>query len=432
MGALLVTFSCVSQPSSTSSTGSSNTQSVTARPDEMEFTGGGSSPSLLEAMRLAKVEAVKQGVIEIIGSSSEKSNKAKLDEVIYSSKNVGGYATLKGDAKKDKSGDNYIYEGTFVVKLKAIEASLKAHGIIEGGKKTDAQVAVEKELDADAEKDKEEPLKDEEVYAKLTKDEEAFVKKYVDKMSFLVYQVEGTDEEPKYLKGGISAANDYLVSNGRKTFDLAQVEKLKEDQALVHEEATGESLSITQWIAQKLNADVYIELDGLTKGSTEAGSKYYGSANIQMKAYEASTGDLVGSVVYNTTSRTISKISEDDARLLAMQSTVRAKVMPELFKQINDKMVENLKNHGIRYEVIIQNPPADRVMTRLWSKLKAKIRSYDSVSQSKSESKFSVYYIGTIDDLKAEFYDAVESVPELESMEAVMSRGKSITFNSGL
>jgi hypothetical protein len=435
--AFLAAISCVSQsPSTRTTSASNNTSTAPSFPDEKEYQGGGSSPSLLEAMQLAKAEAVKQGIVDIIGSTSEKANKAKLDEVIYSSKNVGGYATIKGTAKKDKSGDNYIYEATFVVKLKAIESTLKAHGIIEGGKqKTDAQAVVEKEKEADAVAEKDaEPLTDKDVYASLSKDEEAFIKKYVDKMSFLVYQVENTSEDEKYLKGGITLANDYLISVGKKTFDIAQVEKLKEDQALVHEETTGESLSLTQWIAQKLNADVYIELDAKSMGRTESGSKYYGTANVLMKAYESSTGDLVGSVGYNVLSSkaAFSKVSEDDARLQAVQSAVYVNVMPEIFKQINSNMVDSLKKHGIRYEVILQNPPGDRVMTKLWSKLKSKIRSYDSVSQSKAESKFSVYYIGSIDDLKAAFYDAVEAVPELESLEAVMSRGKSITFNSGL
>jgi hypothetical protein len=428
----------VSQAPAKQTTGTAK-ESVAAPslPDEKEYPGGGSNPSLLEAMRLAKVEAVKQGVVEIIGSPAEQANKAKLDEVIYSSKNVGGYATLKGDAKKDKSGDNYLYEGTFVVKLKALESSLKAYGIIEGAQaKTDAQVIVAKETDKSDDKsgDTTQPLTDKEVYGKLTKDEETFIKKFVDKMSFLVYQVEETEEAPKYLKGGITSANDFLISNGKKTFDLAQVEKLKEDQALVHEEATGESVSVTQWIAQKLNADVYIELDGVTKGRTESGNKYYGTVNVQMKAYESSTGDLVGSVAYNLLDQKAmySKVSEDDARLQAMQGTVYSKVMPEIFKQINNNMVDSLKKHGIRYEVIIQNPPADRVMTKFWKKLESAIKSYDSISQSKTESKYSVYYIGSIDDLKAEFYDAAGSVVELESLEAVMSRGKSITFNSGL
>jgi hypothetical protein len=71
-------------------------------------------------------------------------------------------------------------------------------------------------------------------------------------------------------------------------------------------------------------------------------------------------------------------------------------------------------------------------MSKLWKKLEKKLKSYDSVFQSKAEAKYSVYFIGNIDDLKSAFYDASETISELEGLEAVMSRGKSITFKSGM
>jgi hypothetical protein len=193
-------------------------------------------------------------------------------------------------------------------------------------------------------------------------------------------------------------------------------------------------ISIVQWIAQKLNADVYIEISGETQGKTEPGGKYYGVANVQTKAFQASTGELVGSVAYNQLEMkaSFSKISQKDAQLKAIQGVVYSKIMPQIFRQINDNMVDKITKLGIRYEVVIQYPPNDRVMNKLWKKMERDIKSRDLVYQTEDEIKYAVYYIGDIEDLKNAFYDATETVAGLEEMYAVLVRGKTITFNTGL
>ena len=64
------------------------------------------------------------------------------------------------------------------------------------------------------------------------------------------------------MKTAVGIANEYLASNAMEAVDLAQIERLKKDQQKAWEAETGESIGIVQWIAQKLNADVYLEIDG--------------------------------------------------------------------------------------------------------------------------------------------------------------------------
>jgi hypothetical protein len=52
------------------------------------------------------------------------------------------------------------------------------------------------------------------------------------------------------------------------------------------------------------------------------------------------------------------------------------------------------------------------------------------VSQSAEEVKYYVWYIGSVDDLKNLVYKITDTVPGLENMEMVLTRGKSITFNT--
>jgi len=428
---ILISISCVSAPPPPKQDYSDSDEKAREQelPDEMEISGGGQSPSLGGAMTQAKIEAVRKGVIEIIGDSKENSEKDKLSEVLYNSKHVSKYVEMIERTRKDKIGDDYIYEGRYTVKLKAIGNTLKAHGIIGEGPIT--KIDVEKVV---AEEMEDEPLKDEEIYEELTRKEEIFVKQYIDKISNLVFFSEDIDEDLDNIKGAITIANDYLISNGRTAIDFETAKKLKEDNITIYEEETGGEISITQWIAQKLNADVYIELYGKTEGKTEIGGKHYGTANVQMKAYESSTGELVGSVAYNQLDMkaSFSKISQKAARLSAIQGVVYSKIMPQLFKQINENMVNKISKMGIRYEVIIQSPPNDRVMSKLWKKMVREIKSYDLVYQTEEEIKYNVYMIGNVEDVKNVFYDASESVSGLEEMYAVLVRGKTITFNSGL
>lgn len=79
----------------------------------------------------------------------------------------------------------------------------------------------------------------------------------------------------------------------------------------------------------------------------------------------------------------------------------------------------------------VQKPLGDRVMSRFWSSLENKVRSIKSLSQSAEEVKYYVWYIGSLDQLKNLVYNITETVSGLENMEMVLSRGKSIIFNTG-
>ena len=76
------------------------------------------------------------------------------------------------------------------------------------------------------------------------------------------------------------------------------------------------------------------------------------------------------------------------------------------------------------------DPLGDRAMSRFWSKFEREVREIKSVAQSAEEVKYYVWYIGSVDDLKNLVYDVTETVAGLENMEMVLTRGKSITFNT--
>ena len=246
-------------------------------------------------------------------------------------------------------------------------------------------------------------------------------------MTYMVYFNDQAAEDPFYMKAAVGIANEYLTSNAMEAIDLEQVEKLKKDQQRVYEEETGESISMIQWIAQKLNADVYVEIDGRTTGESSAG-KYYGQANITLKGFEASTGRLLGSQPWNSP-RTFSTASEQAARINALQTSVY-KAMPIVLEQAKAYMAKALAG-GIKYELVVQGSSDARAMSDFRRKLRRQVRDVVTVSQTAEEARYNVFLLGSLEDLADKVLDVAEGIPGLEDMYQVVLRGKSVTFNTG-
>jgi hypothetical protein len=225
----------------------------------------------------------------------------------------------------------------------------------------------------------------------------------------------------------VGIANEYLASNAMEAVDLEQVEKLKKDQQRIYEEQTGRSISLIQWIAQKLNADVYLEIDGLTTGES-SGGKYYGQASITLKGFEASTGRLLGSQPWNSP-RTFSTASQQAARVNALETSVY-KAMPIVLGQAKAYMAKAMAS-GIKYELVVQGGSEGKAMSDFRRKLKRKVKEVLTVSQAAEETRFAVFLIGTLEDLAEAVLDVAETIPGLEGMHQVVLRGKSVTFDTG-
>ena len=267
------------------------------------------------------------------------------------------------------------------------------------------------------------------IYDELTADEKSFISLYLDKITYMVYSGDHSEEEAIYNQSSVITANEFFIKNKMDTIDINQIEELKKEQELTYEEETGQSMSILQWIAGKLNADIYIEIMVKTDGMTK-GEKYYGNAQVNLKAYETSTSILMGAVSHGSIDLSYSSISEEEARLDAIQLLL-SRCMPDLILQVKENM-EKAMYQGIRYEVIIQNPANDKVMGRFSEKLAANVKDIKNLSVSEKEIKYHIWHIGSLEDLKNVIYTITRSIIELENIVTVLSRGKSVTFNTGL
>jgi hypothetical protein len=400
-----------------------------ARPAEKVYEGAGKSPSMLNARSFAIMDAVRKGVIELIGAGSERANQQKLASVLYNTSNPNAYIKKESleTLRKDKVGEDYLFEIRVAVNLRAVENTLKANGLLGGETPAGGAAAAAGAQASTAEgvvKAEEAPA---ETAVEPTAEEKRFIARYLANMTYMVYFHDQATEDPFYMKAAVGIANEYLTSNALEAIDLEQVEKLKKDQQRLYEEETGETISMIQWIAQKLNADVYVEIDGRTTGESSAG-KYYGQANITLKGFEASTGRLLGSQPWNSP-RTFSTASEQAARINALQTSVY-KAMPIVLEQAKAYMAKALAG-GIKYELVVQGSSDARAMSDFRRKLRRQVRDVLTVSQTAEETRYSVFILGSLEDLADKVLDVAEGVPGLEDLYQVVLRGKSVTFNTG-
>jgi len=404
-----------------------------AAPEEKVYEGAGRDASMLKAMNMAKMDAVRKAVIDMIGVANEQANQEQLQEVLYNTQNPNAFVNNETfeTLRKDKIGDEYVFEARVAVKMRAVESTLKAHGLYGEAVSTQDKTGEAATASAEAAKEGAEAIDKitaQTADAELTAEEQRIIARYVNNMTYMVYFNEEATEDPFYIKAAVGIANEYLTSNAIEAIDYDQVEELKKDQQMAYEEETGESISIIQWIAQKLNADVYIEIDGRTSGET-SGGKYYGQANITLKGFEASTGRLLGSQPWNSP-KTFSTASEQAAKINALQTSVY-KAMPIVIDQAKAYMAKALQN-GIKYELVIQNTLDPRMMSDFYRKMRRKARDITTVSQTTEQSKYSVFLIGSVEDLVDMVYDVADTVSGLEGIYQVVLRGKSVTFNTGM
>jgi len=262
----------------------------------------------------------------------------------------------------------------------------------------------------------------------MTPEEEAFLNNYLARLQYMVYYDESAVVDAQTAKVAVNQANRYLIEKlGLSVVDFDQIEKNKKDQQAAYQSETGGSIDLIQYLAQKYNADVYVEVS-FSSTSSASGGKFYSSAQGSMKIYDTSTAQLLGSVAFQSP-QVMSTSSAESAVSNAVAASVWT-AMPKMTEQ-SKTLVKNSMSRGIRYEVLIQNTPDSRQISTLRRALAKVVREVEQVSYSPSETKLALYTFKSRDKLEDAVYDAADRAGLLD-LYLVYSRGKAFTFNSGL
>ncbi len=401
------------------------------------YFGSGRGETLGVAMNAAKMDAVRNAVIDLIGEEAEQRQEGVLQDVLYSTRNPNRYVynetmeRLRSENLGTIDDMEMVFELRIRVDIAAVQAVLDANRI---GPLAEVDGAGEA---ADGREDSRRRADDGEVVARLDRDDawseaspeqRRFISRYIDTMTYMVYFNEDSEVDDFIQRNAVAQANRYLATNDFIAVDASQIERLRRDQEYIYEAETGRGIGMLQWIAQRLNADVYIEIDLETSSESE-GENHYGNAGVTMRIFETSTGQLLGAVTRQSP-RTFSRSGAREAVLNAVQSTVY-QAMPVVVEQA-ERQMQGYLARGVRYELVIQNTLDARMMSEFRRQLRPRVSDLMTVSQTADETRYTVFYFGRIDDLEDLLYETSELIPGLQHMYHVLTRGKSLTFDTGL
>lgn len=261
----------------------------------------------------------------------------------------------------------------------------------------------------------------------LSPEESAFLQSFLGRLNYMVYYSESSAVDPRLAKIAVTQANRYLIEKeGLAVTDFDRVESNKKDQAAAWQAETGGSVGIVQYLAQKFNADVYVELD-FSVTSEVRDSKYYASAQGTMKLYETSTASLLGSLAF-TSQPAFSPSSLDAALSNAVASSVWA-AMPKMVAQSKELLRVSLQR-GIRFDLVLQKTQDGRAVSLFRRALAGKLREVEQVSYSPEETRFYLYSFQPRDKVEDAIYAAAQA-SGLRDLYPVFMRGRTFTFSTG-
>lgn len=379
------------------------------------YSSSGVGASFLEALSQAKENALRLAIIDQIGDTEEIQNRSRLYAYFFADTKPNAY--LETDylhiLRREQTYRGYYCEITVPVRIEEVRQMLDLLGpySARGGNIQASPEVLEAKTKSE-----------------LQGNNVGFISQYVDSMLYMVVPNEKAKDGSTFSKSAVNMANKYLLDNGYRAVDYAAIEALKADSAsLFAQEPDTADLAVVQWIAQKLGADVYIEVDGFVQGGRETGG-YYGKAEVNLKMYNPSTGELLGAVPYSSP-KTFDRTSTEAAAQNAIKSTV-FKAMGVAVDQAKKALARDYAQ-GIRYEITINDTADSKLMSKFRGELQRKVEMIRVVHQSAAQTKYAVQYFGRIEDMENIVYAAAENVSGLENISLIMIRGKTLMFRLG-
>lgn len=301
----------------------------------------------------------------------------------------------------------------------------------EGSEKTESRVRAQEIVSGDAQKAAPAPAAEAasapDASVEVSQKDKQYLDGYLKRLKYMMVVSEGSALNEFQARSVVTKGNEYLLRQGFDVVSWDQLQKNMEDQRTAFEAEAGESMTLVQYIAQKLGADVYVELNAVPRAWTE-GARHYGEAAFTANLFDPSTSELLASVTFKT-DRSLSNSSPDDALLNALVAGT-AQFMPRVARD-STSVLRNRYSNGIRYQLIVQKTPDSRVVSVFRRNLRSRVREIQSGPSAADQTIFDVYLFGSISELEDACYAAFEKTPGMENAYAVFTRGKTITFNSG-
>ncbi len=392
----------------TPQTSVASSSQVSAVPSTQTFEATGSGSGFIPAKQAAYVKAMEKALKSMLGDATFNKYKSDLSSLL-------NYRAVLKFVKKGKIVDHYrsgrnLYI-TARVTFKMDKLKRRVDSMLEGKPRV-----------SEARRGGTTTSSPSGQQVKVQASEEVPLDK-LSRYTFLVYYSKRyADNPPPAAKWAVLAANRYLAQNGLDYIELDQIEKLKSERAAIIEEAQGE-MSIAQVIAQRLHADIYIEVESASFPTTEEMADYYcANASVNLKAFESSTGRGLGSSMAGS-KRLCSRAALTPVKKYSMEVAVK-KAMDDLMKT-----VARYSKEGVRLVVKIigvKNYRQERKFIRLIKNVPG-VKSADRVSGAKGVAEYTIYFEGgRAEEFLDGVFSATEGIDEFENLDVEESRGNEI------
>ena len=249
----------------------------------------------------------------------------------------------------------------------------------------------------------------------------------LDNLTYMVYfEPEKKKIEDEYARLCVNRVNNYLANKGYEYVDLERINEIKEEYFKLYEETQG-SVSVVQLIAQALNADVYIVVDGIVEDAGKEGDVSFASASIDLKAFESATGRGLGTETGYSGKLGLAS-GMDAAKRKGVEVAVEKAVEP-VIKLSRDYMLKAFEK-GIRYEVVVQGLDNFRMLKVFTDGVRntGNFRSLKEVSASAGQAKYYVYYMGRKGELIDDILGNLQGEEGFENFNVLVSRGNAVVF----
>ncbi len=361
--------------------------------------GVGKAKKFEDALNIAFSDALKKVVVGIIGEENEKANREKLNSYMYGISD--SYIISYEVTDKVKSGKETIVYIKATFDRDKVEQSIKTLEI----------EIPEKKVEKD--------------YSKSPN--AALINEALNNLTYLVYfEPKKKKISDEYARLCVNRVDNYLANLGYEYIDLERINEIKDEYYKLYEETQG-SVSVVQLIAQALNADVYIVVDGIVEYAGQEGNIYFASASIDLKAFESATARGLGTETGY--SGRLGLASGEDAAMRKAVETAVEKASEPVITLARSYMMKAYEN-GIRYEVVVQGLPGYDMLKTFTDAIRdtRNFRSMKEVSASAQQAKYYVYYMGRKAELIDDIMNGLGSEAGFENFNVVVSRGNAVVF----
>jgi hypothetical protein len=361
--------------------------------------GVGKARDFDDALTLAFRDAFGKAVVGLVGEDVEAANRDTLDAYMYGI--TESFISSYEVTDKVKSGKQTVVYTKVAFDRNKVEESLRTLEI--------PILVVEEAKDyADS------------PYAPL-------ITEAIDNLTYLVYfEPEKKNIEEEYARLSVNRVNNYLANKGYEYIELERITEIKDEYLKLYEETTG-AVSVVQLIAQALNADIYIVVDGIVEDAGTEGDIHFASASIDLKAFESATARGLGTETGYSGKLGLAS-GMDAAKRKCVEVAVENATEPviDLSRSYMMKAFED----GIRYEVVVQGVMSYDLI-RIFSdavRETVNFRRIKEVSAAEGMAKYYVYYMGRKNELIDEVMNNLLNEDGFENFSVLVSRGNAVIF----